>query len=162
VSRAVVVFARLALAAGFLSAVADRFGLGGGPGTGGVAWGEFGRFVQYVHQLAPYLPGLLLNGAAWAATVAELVLGLALLLGIALRWSAYASAALLVVFALSMAFFVGFEAPLGYSVFSAAAASLLLALAAPGADALSLDRLLRRRRAVGFGVFQARGQVGAG
>jgi len=51
VSRAVVVFARLALAAGFLSAVADRLDLWGRPGTGGVAWGEFGRFVQYVRRL---------------------------------------------------------------------------------------------------------------
>ena len=50
-SRAAVVFARLALAASFLSAAADRFGLWGGPGTGGVAWGEFGRFVQYVRRL---------------------------------------------------------------------------------------------------------------
>jgi hypothetical protein len=33
-------------------------------------------------------------------TAAELLLGTALLLGIALRWSAYASAGLLVVFAL--------------------------------------------------------------
>ena len=31
---------RVALAAGFLSAVADRFGLWGMPGTPGVAWGD--------------------------------------------------------------------------------------------------------------------------
>jgi uncharacterized membrane protein YphA (DoxX/SURF4 family) len=144
-------FARVALAAAFLSAVADRFGVWGAPGVGVVAWGEFGRFVQYVHQLAPYLSGPLLNVAAWVATAAELLLGTALLLGIALRWSAYASAGLLVVFALSMALFVGIEAPLGFSVFSAAAASLLLALAPPGADVLSVDRLLRGRRVIGFG-----------
>ncbi len=34
-------FLRIALAAGFLSAAADRVGLWGAPGTPGVAWGEW-------------------------------------------------------------------------------------------------------------------------
>ena len=38
-------FRRLALAAGFLSAVADRFGLWGPPGAPNVAWGEWQPFV---------------------------------------------------------------------------------------------------------------------
>ena len=50
------IFLRLALAAGFLSAVADRFGLWGPPGTPGVAWGGFDRFLAYTGKLLWYLP----------------------------------------------------------------------------------------------------------
>src|SRR5262249_57164882 len=45
------IFLRLALAAGFLSAVADRFGLWGPPGTPGVAWGGFDPFLAYTGNL---------------------------------------------------------------------------------------------------------------
>lgn len=41
-------FARIALAAAFLSAVADRFGLWGPPGATGVAWGDLKNFNDYV------------------------------------------------------------------------------------------------------------------
>ena len=44
-------FLRIALAAGFLSAVADRFGLWGPPGTPGVAWGNWSEFLDYVAAL---------------------------------------------------------------------------------------------------------------
>ncbi len=40
-----------ALAAGFLSAVADRFGLWGPTGTPGVAWGGFDPFLVYTRKL---------------------------------------------------------------------------------------------------------------
>ena len=77
------------------------------------------------------------NGQVWSATIfARLAtprailarVGLqaaTLLLSVALRWTALASAATLVVFAASMFFCSGFEAPLNASVFSAAAAALL-------------------------------------
>lgn len=121
-------FARVALSAGFLAAVADRFGLWGPVGTGAVAWGDLDAYQQYVHELAPYLPVMLVGVVGWIATVAEIVVGLALLLGVATRWAAAASAATLLVFGLSMFFFSDYEAPLGMSVFSAAAAAALLAL----------------------------------
>ncbi|WP_326568858.1 hypothetical protein VSH64_45125 [Amycolatopsis rhabdoformis] len=136
------VVARLALAAGFLSAVADRFGWWGDAHTGSVTWGGFAAYTAYTHQLAPYLPDGLLDVAAWAATIAELGLGLTLLSGVAVRWSAWAAAGLLLVFALSMALFVGWEAPLSASVFGAGAAALLLALSPVRTFALSVDRLL--------------------
>jgi anti-sigma-K factor RskA len=62
------------------------------------------------------------------------------------RWTALASAATLVVFAASMFFFAGFEAPLSASVFSTGAAALLLALCPPGRDVVSIDHLRRSRR----------------
>src|SRR5205823_11239866 len=46
-SNAAPVAMRMALAAGFLSAVADRFGLWGPIGTPGVSWGGFARFLDY-------------------------------------------------------------------------------------------------------------------
>jgi hypothetical protein len=42
---------RVALAAGFLSAVADRFGLWGLPDTPGVARGDWSHFLVYTAKL---------------------------------------------------------------------------------------------------------------
>lgn len=138
---AATIFARVALAAGFLSALADRFGLWGEAGTNHVFWGNFETFTQYVQTLAPYLPDTLVTATAWGATAVEILLSGALLLGVRIRWAALASAATLVVFAVSMFIFDGFETPLSASVFAAAAAALLLALAPPGSYIVSLDHL---------------------
>lgn len=143
---ATTLFTRISLAAGFLSAIADRLGLWGGAGTSHVAWGNFDVFTQYVHLLAPYLPAALQGAVAWAATLIEAILACALLLGIVVRWTALASAATLMVFATSMFVFSGFEAPLNASVFSAAAAAVCLALAPPGSYSVSLDHLRQSRR----------------
>jgi len=140
-------FTRLALGFGFLSAVADRFGFWGPAGEGHVAGGNFDAFIDYVRALAPYLPAQLCAVVAWAATAIEIVLGIALVLGVAVRWTALASAGTLVVFAMSMFLFSGFETPLSASVFSAAAAALILALHPPGGDDVSIDHLRRSRRA---------------
>ena len=138
------VVARLALAAGFLSAVADRFGWLGPPHTGQVGWGDFAAYTAYAHTLSPYMPDGLQGAAAWAATTAESLLGLALLAGVLVRWSALAAMALLLGFGLSMALFLGPEAPLSYSVFAAAAAAQMLALAPVDTFALSVDRISTR------------------
>lgn len=135
-------FARLALAIGFLSAVADRFGLWGEPGTGKVAWGDYSRYLTYVHELAPYLSGRFIDVAGWLGTGAETALGIALLLGIAVRLSAWASTGVLLVFGLSMFIFSNPEAPFNASVFSAAGAALLLALAPAGVYLFTFDRKL--------------------
>ncbi|RDH74174.1 DoxX family protein [Mycolicibacterium moriokaense] len=143
---AATIFARAALAAAFLSAVADRFGLWGQPGTSQVGWGNFETFTQYAQTLAPYLPAKLVSAVAWGSTVVEILLGSALLLGVKVRWAALGSAATLVVFAVSMFVFGGFETPLSASVFSAAAAALLLALAPPGTYPASVDHLRESMR----------------
>ena len=117
---------RIALAAAFLSAVADRFGLWGPPGTVGVAWGNWPNFIAYVARLNWFLPPALIPVVAWIATIAETVLGLALLAGIYRRMVAFTSAALLFLFGITMALSVGVKAPLNYSVFSAACGALLL------------------------------------
>jgi uncharacterized membrane protein YphA (DoxX/SURF4 family) len=72
---------RLALAASFLSAVADRFGMWGKSGEPRVSWGDFAHFVVYTERLISIVPQPLGPSIAWIATVAETVLALALLVG---------------------------------------------------------------------------------
>lgn len=120
------VFVRLALGASFLSAVADRFGLWGAYGQPNIAWGNYARFVDYTAKLNSYLPSSVIPVAAILATAAELLFGLFLILGWKTRITAMLSGALLITFALAMTVSLGVKAPLNYSVFSAAAAALLL------------------------------------
>lgn len=123
--------ARIALAAGFLSAVADRFGLWGAPGAPNVAWGDWRHFLDAVASLNGYAPKVLVPALAVIATAAECALGILLLIGYRLRWTALAATALLTAFATAMLFSLGVKAPLDYSVFAAAAAALLLATQQP-------------------------------
>lgn len=113
-------YARLALGAAFLSAVAARFGL----------WDDrpqpFRQFVSYTGELLSFVPSAAIPFFAVAATVAETTLGLLLLAGVARRRTALASATLLATFAVSMAISAGIKSPLDYSVFSASAGALLL------------------------------------
>jgi uncharacterized membrane protein YphA (DoxX/SURF4 family) len=133
-SNAAPVAMRMALAAGFLSAVADRFGLWGPIGTPGVSWGGFDKFLDYTATLLPFLSATLVMVAGWAATVAETVLGVALLAGVRVRLAALASGVLLLTFAVAMTAALGPEAPLSYSVWTAAAGAFLLAQNQPAAS----------------------------
>ena len=120
------VFLRVALAAGFLSAVADRFGLWGQADVSGVAWGNFESFLDYTGKLLWYLPASLVPVAGWAATVLEIVLAVGLSIGIRLKAVAFGSGILLAVFGVSMTVALGPEPPLSYSVWTAAAGAFLL------------------------------------
>ncbi len=118
-----VLYARIALSAGFLSALASRFGVwNGDPGLA-----AFSSFVEYTAEVNSFMPLATIPFLAWAATVAELSLGVALLMGLWPRQVALASAALLALFGTAMAISFGIKSPLDYSVFSASAAALLLA-----------------------------------
>jgi putative oxidoreductase len=118
---------RWALGVTLLSAVADRFGLWGPPGTVNVSWGDWSRFVAYTAKVNSFLPTALAPELAVLAIIAELALGLALLLGVWHRQVAWATCGLLTLFAVAMAFSFGVKAPLNFSVFVDAAAALLLA-----------------------------------
>lgn len=120
-------FARIALGLAFLSAVADRFGLWGPPGAPGVAWGALEPFFAYTGTVNPWFPAAAIPAVGWAVTIAEIVLGLALLAGWRLRDTALAGAALLFAFGVGMAAGSGIKSPLDASVFAASAAALLLA-----------------------------------
>lgn len=121
---------RVALAAGFLSAVADRVGLWGMPGTPGVAWGDWSHFLTYTGKLNWFLPTSLIPMVGTVATLAETVLAFLLLVGAWPRYTALASGALLLLFALAMTFALGIKAPLGYSVFVGATAAFYLSATA--------------------------------
>src|SRR5262249_5555838 len=108
--RYAALFLRLALAAGFLTSVSDRFGLWGAPGRTNVAWGDFQRFTAYTGQLNPWVPAVLIPPLAWFVTAAETVLGFALVLGFRTRYAALASGVLLGLFALGMTVGTGVKA----------------------------------------------------
>jgi len=122
-ARFVPAFARLALGAAFLSGIASRFGWWGR----GVGYGSFDNFVKYTAQVNSFMPAWSIPSLAWAATVAELVLGLLLVAQVWRRPVALASAALLALFGVAMAISFGIKEPLDYSVFSACGCALLLA-----------------------------------
>jgi uncharacterized membrane protein YphA (DoxX/SURF4 family) len=122
------VFARAALGLGFLSAVADRFGLWGPAGATNVAWGNFDSFLQYTAKLNPFLPAALMPALGWAVTVAETAVGLLLVAGVYVRGAAAAAFVLLSGFALGMTVGTGLKTAFDASVPAAAAAALLLCL----------------------------------
>jgi len=120
-----ILYARSALGAAFLSGIADRFGLYRGRNVG---YGNFEGFIHYTAWVNSFMPPATIPFLAWAATAAELSLGIALILDIWPRWVAIGSALLLVMFGIAMAISLGIKSPLDHSVFSASAGSVLLAL----------------------------------
>src|SRR5205807_7858275 len=106
------VFLRVALGTSFFSAVADRFGLWGTHGSPRVAWGDFAHFVAYTGRLNWFAPPALVPFLAWATTVAEMLLGLALIIGLFTRVAALLSGMMLLLFALTMTLALGIKAPL--------------------------------------------------
>jgi putative oxidoreductase len=120
-------YARLALGAAFLSAVASRLGLFNKHG-----WHEsFANFVQYTAEVNSFMPSYTIPFLARAATAAELFCGISLILGVRTRWVALGSAGLLAIFGTAMAISFGIKSPMDYSVFSASAGAFLLALHTP-------------------------------
>jgi uncharacterized membrane protein YphA (DoxX/SURF4 family) len=120
----VMLYGRLALGAAVLSAVASRLGLYGKASSG------FKSFVEYTGQVNSFMPAVTIPYLAWGATVAETALGIALIAGIWLRWTAAGAAVLLAIFGTAMAISFGIKSPMDYSVFSASAAAALLAVCA--------------------------------
>lgn len=120
------VYARVALGAAFLSAVAARFGLWHGK----FAFSYFAGFIQYAGQVNSFLPAAVIPLVAWTATVAETSLGVLLILGLWPRLVSLAAAILLAMFGTAMAISFGLQSPMDYSVFSASGAAVLLSLRA--------------------------------
>jgi len=122
--RAGILYARVAVGAAFLSAVASRFGL----------WDKtldlkhFAHFIEYTAEVNSFLPRVVIPCAAVVVTICETSLGILLILGLWPRWVSLASAALLAMFGTAMAISFGLESPMDYSVFSASGAAVLLAL----------------------------------
>jgi putative oxidoreductase len=125
VERLGIMYARFAIGAAFLSGIADRFGLYWGRNVG---YGNFDGFMRYTAEVNSFMPQATIPFLAWAATAAELFLGIALILGIWPRKVALGSALLLVIFGIAMAISFGIKSPLDHSVFSASSGAVLLTL----------------------------------
>jgi uncharacterized membrane protein YphA (DoxX/SURF4 family) len=112
---------RLALSAGFLSAVASRLSLWGTDSSG------WSGFVSYVAQVNSFAPKNIIPTIAIISTILETVLGIMLLIGYKTNYAAIAAALLTLIFAMSMAYSFGIKEPLDYSVFAFSAGAFLLA-----------------------------------
>ncbi|WP_447635390.1 DoxX family membrane protein [Flavobacterium microcysteis] len=120
------VFLRTALSVSYLSAVADRFGIWGAPGSKSVSWGTWDNFVAYSNSVNSFASPAIGTLLAYVATALEILLPVLLLIGYKLKWVSLFSGVLLLGFALAMTLSFGLKAPLDYSVFTGAAASFLL------------------------------------
>jgi len=118
---------RIVLAITMLSAVADRFGLWGAPGSHAVAWGNWDNFVIYTQTLNPYANKATAEILGIATTFFEVILSLLLIFGFKTRIAALGTAFLLFFFGFAMAVSVSVKAPFDYSVWTSAASALLLA-----------------------------------
>jgi uncharacterized membrane protein YphA (DoxX/SURF4 family) len=124
-AKLIKLFLRLTISAGFLSAVADRFGWWSKEVS---AWGNWENFVAYTQTINPRIPSAMIPTLAIIATVAEIIFALLLIIGFKTELFAKLSGYLLFLFGLSMAFSVGIKAPLDYSVFTACAGAFALSL----------------------------------
>lgn len=127
-ARAAPLALRWSLAITFLSAVADRFGIWGPPGSANVSWGDWSHFVAYTSKVNSFLPTAVAPYLAVCATAAELLLGVALIAGVFPRTVAWATFMLMVLFAGAMTLSFGIKAPLNYSVLVDAAAAFALSV----------------------------------
>jgi uncharacterized membrane protein YphA (DoxX/SURF4 family) len=122
---------RLSLATAFLSGVADRLGAWGPHGSPHASWGDWHHFRIYADRLNWYMPAAVQPAAAVLATAGEVIFAIALITGFRLREAAIGSGVLLTIFR----DFDGADprnegAAPDYSVFTAATASLSLAVMA--------------------------------
>ncbi len=136
------VLLRLALGFSFISAVADRFGWWGAFRRPNVAWGSFARFEAYTARPHWFVPQAMIPTLAVLSTCVELLVGVLLVVGWHTRIAATCGGLVLILFGLAMTAALGPEAPLSFSVFSAAGGSLLLATCS--SFPYSVDELLGR------------------
>ena len=116
-------FLRVSIAFGFLSAVADRFGLYTKEIS---AWGNWQAFVDYTEQMNPWFPETIIPVLAFLATALEIVFAINLLIGFKTEITAKLSGFLVLLFGLSMTLAFGIKPALDYSVFGFSAAAFAL------------------------------------
>ncbi|HVS91344.1 MAG TPA: cupin domain-containing protein [Mucilaginibacter sp.] len=142
-------YLRVAIGLAYLWEVADRLGVLGAHGQPHVGWGDWQHFMDYARQTMSFLPPGIIPVLAVIATIGEGSFGLLILTGLFTRIAAIGSSVLSFCFALAMAISFGIDSPLGYSVFTLSAASLLLATLPR--YAWSIDAWLEKK-AIGKGL----------
>ena len=123
------IYLRLALSAGFLTAVTDRLGLWGPYGRANVAWGDMQHFLIYAGKLNPWFPEPVIPLVGALVTVIESMLGISLLIGFHTRRAAQVSAWLVLAFGIGMTVGTGLKSALNAGVFAFSAGAWLLASA---------------------------------
>ncbi|WP_190809470.1 DoxX family protein [Flagellimonas sp. S3867] len=123
--RTIKLFLRLAISTAFLSAVADRLGMWGKDVS---FWGNWGSFLQHTQLINPWFPNAMIPAIANLVTVAEVIFGICLIIGLKTELFAKLSGLLLLLFALSMTFSTGIKGALDFSVFTASAGAFALSL----------------------------------
>jgi thiosulfate dehydrogenase [quinone] large subunit len=118
-------FLRFAIGTGFLSAVADRFGLWPAEVS---AWGNWESFLEYTKLINPLIPETMIAVFGAIATAAELLFGISLIIGFKTELVAKLSGFLMLIFALAIAFSTGIKGVFDYSVFAASAAAFGLSI----------------------------------
>lgn len=112
---------RLALASGFLSAVASRLSLMGKKSSG------WSNFLDYTAQVNSFLPKSFIPTIAVISTLLETGLGILLLIGFKTNYAGFGASLLTLLFAIAMTCSFGIKEPLDYSVFAFSAGAFLLA-----------------------------------
>ena len=118
--EAAILFLRLSLAAGFLSAVASRLGLWGAKSSG---WKSF---LNYTAEVNSYAPQQIIPVIAIIATICEAFFGMVLVLGFKTGHAAFGAGLLTLLFAIAMTYSSGVKEPLDYSVFAFSAGAFML------------------------------------
>lgn len=137
-------YLRLAIGTAFAFFGLDRLGVWGPYGKPWVSWGDWAHFSPRAHHLMFFLSYGLAEAFAVIATILEISVGILLIIGLLTRWASFVSCGLALCFALAMTIADGITSPLGYSVFTVSAASLLLAVQ-PGYR-WSIDSLLAKNK----------------
>ena len=99
-------FLRFAISIGFLSAVADRFGLWSKEVS---VWGNWNSFLEYTQLINPWIPDSVIPTIGIIATAAEIIFAIFLISGFKTEFFAKLSGFLLLIFALSMTFSTGIK-----------------------------------------------------
>jgi len=124
-NKIIKLFLRLAISSGFLSAVADRFGIWSKTVS---VWGNWDSFLQYTELINPWFPKTMIPAIGILATTVEIVFAVCLIVGFKTELFAKLSGLLLLIFALSMTFSTGIKGAFDYSVFCASAGAFALSL----------------------------------
>ncbi len=124
-TKIVKLFLRLAISSGFLSAVADRFGIWSKDIS---VWGNWESFLSYTQLINPWFPDSVIPIIGVLATVAEIIFAICLIIGFKTELFAKLSGFLLLIFAVSMTFSTGIKGAFDFSVFSASAGAFALSL----------------------------------
>ena len=124
-AKIIKLFLRFGIGFGFLSAIADRFGLWPAEIS---AWGNWDSFLSYTKLINPFIPQMLIPAMGVIATAAELIFGICLIVGFRTELMAKLSGYLLLIFALAITFSSGVKGALDYSVFAASAAAFALSI----------------------------------